>query len=229
MGELLDDFDACYPGCNRAAVASQWQMNFLSVLVPAVVVPPLTLGRALDLEDHELALLHDQGQPMAIRASRPSVDSRPEQWPEYWQKLISTHLEPVITAVAQIGGLAPKVLWNNVVVVWDEVFRRIGLHLADQPVVESAHQWLDWARVRGGRLRLRPLQRWVGSPAPELVDRLPLRRHCCLHYQLHEPVPDEFPVWCESCPKLHREPAAEQVRYLYQLQEDDEDDAEDSA
>lgn len=220
MGELLDDFDARYPGCNRAAVASQWHMNFLSVLLPAVVVPPLTVGRALDLEDRGLALLHDQAQPMAMRASLPPVDSRPDQWPEYWQKLVSEHLEPVIMAVAQSGGLAPKVLWNNVVVVWDEVFRRVGLHLADQPVVERAHRWLDGVSVRGGRLRLRRLQHWVDSPAPELVDRLPLRRHCCLHYQLHEPVPDEFPVWCESCPKLHREPAAEQARYLYQLQEE---------
>lgn len=224
MGRLLDQFEVCYPGCNRAAIASQWHMNFLSVFMPAVVVPPLAVGQALDLEDHDLTLLHDQAKPMALVPSRRPLDSRPEQWPEYWQRLFSAYLTPGIRALAQSGGLAPKVLWNNVVVVWDEVFRRIGLHLSDQSVVESAHQWLDEASVRGGRLRLRPLQRWVDSPAPELVDCLPLRRHCCLHYQLHDSVPDEFPVWCESCPKLHREPATEQARYLYQLQEDEEEE-----
>jgi len=226
MGKLQDDFDVCYPGCNRAALASQWHMNFLSVLIPVALVPPLTVGQVLDLKDPGLALFHEQAKPMAIRAVRPSIDSRPDQWPVYWQSLVSACLEPVIMAVAQSSGLAPKVLWNNVVVVWDEVFSRMMPHLADQSTAESAHQWLETVRVRGG-LRIRPLQRWVGSPAPELVEQLPLRRHCCLHYQLHKPVPNEFPVWCESCPKLHRESAAEQVRYLYLLREGDEDYTQD--
>lgn len=224
LGLLLQRFAHRYPGVNRAAVASQWSMNYLSVLLPSTLVPALVTHLAIDLEQDQVSLLHDDARPMALTfASQPRPLS-PAQWPEYCERLFAGHLEAIMAGLSTASGIAPKVLWNNLVVAWDELFRRLGVHLPSQhPLdLEGAHRWLEPVRGRGGRLPLRPLQRRVDSPAPELCTQLPLRTHCCLHYQLHAPVEGEFPVWCESCPKLHRRPAEEQVRYLYQLQEESE-------
>lgn len=221
---LLKRFALYYPGSNRAAVVSQWSMNYLSVVLPSALVPALALDMAIDICGDGATLLHDDARPMAVK---PGSEPRPQsldQWPQFCQRLLSGHLEPVFSGLATAGGVAPKVLWNNLVVVWDELFRRLGLHLPDRRDLRNAHRWLDQATVGGGRLDLRKLQRLVDSPAPELSPQIALRRHCCLHYQLHAPVEGQFPVWCESCPKLHRRPPEDQVRYLYQLQlENDQD------
>lgn len=223
LGPLLQRFARRYPGANQAAVASQWSMNYLSVMLPSFLVPALITQQAIDLEQSEVIFLHDEdASPMALAFTSQARSLSPAQWPEYCERLFAGHLEAIMASLSTTGGIAPKVLWNNLVVAWDELFRRLDVHLPSRRFldIEGAHRWLEM--VRGGRLSLRPLQRRVDSPAPELSAQLPLRTHCCLHYQLHAPVEGEFPVWCESCPKLHCRPAEEQVRYLYQLQEESE-------
>ena len=100
--------------------------------------------------------------------------------------------------------------------VWDGAFGRRDPSLRREDFNE-AHRWREHESVAGGRIRPRTLQWTVDSPAPEVVERIPLRRHCCLHYQLHTPVPGTPQVLCESCPKLHRLPQAEQASYLRSL------------
>nr|WP_238597217.1 hypothetical protein [Pseudomonas sp. LPH1] len=109
--------------------------------------------------------------------------------------------------------MAPKVLWGNFAAIWDGAFARIDAKLEREGFAET-HRWLERAVVADGRIKPRGLQWMVDSPAPEVCARIPLRRHCCLHYQLHAPVPDQPQVLCESCPKLHRLPEAEQASYL---------------
>lgn len=213
---LLEQFSALYPGVRRPPVASQWSMNYLSVLLPATLAAVLGGGKAIAFWDEDAALLHEAGQPAALKVPDHLRALASEQRAEYWTRLVLEHLEPLMSTIASWGGLAPKVLWGNVAAVWDGAFARLNPTLSREDFTE-AHRWLEQASVAGGRIRPRTLQWTVDSPAPEVVERIPLRRHCCLHYQLHTPVPGTPQVLCESCPKLHRLPQAEQASYLRSL------------
>ncbi|WCM54028.1 siderophore-iron reductase FhuF [Pseudomonas sp. WJP1] len=217
---LLTRFALLYPGVNRAAVVSQWSMNYMSIVLPAAFACVLTRQAALDFWEGEAVLLHDDGQPQAVGLAVQPAKLAPQDRAAYWSRLIHEHLAPLFVTLAAAGGLAPKVLWGNMVAIWDGAFARMDADFSRDGFAE-AHQWLEQAIVNDGRLKLRGLQRMVESPAPQIVPRLPLRRHCCLHYQLHEPVEGEPAVLCESCPKLHRLPVAEQVSYLHYIYQDD--------
>ena len=217
---LLSRFALLYPGVNRAAVVSQWSMNYMSIVLPAAFACVLTRQGAIDFWNGEAVLLHDDdGSPQSVGlAVQPATLVRQDR-AAYWSRLIHEHLTPLFTTLAAAGGLAPKILWGNMVAIWDGAFARMDASLSRDGFAE-AHRWLEQAIVNDGRLKLRGLQRMVESPAPQIVPQLPLRRHCCLHYQLHEPVEGEPPVLCESCPKLHRLPVAEQVSYLHYIYEE---------
>lgn len=216
---LLKQFALLYPGVNRAAVVSQWSMNYLSIALPAAIACALTRHCAIDFWSDDAVLLHDAGQPLALQLPDQLPALAPEARAAYWSRLIHEYLAPLFATLANAGGLAPKVLWGNLVAIWDGAFVRMDADLSRDGFAE-AHQWLEQVTVNGGRLRLRSLQWDVESPAPEVCPRLALRRHCCLHYQLHTPVKDEPPVLCETCPKLHRLPVAEQVSYLHYIYQD---------
>lgn len=217
---LLTQFALLYPGVNRAAVVSQWSMNYMSIVLPATLACVLTRNSAIDFWSREAVLLHDKGQPLALAFASQLPTLAAEDRADYWSRLIHEHLTPLFTTLAAAGGLAPKILWGNMVAIWDGAFARIDADLSRDGFAE-AHRWLEQAVVNGGRLKLRGLQRMVESPAPQICPCLPLRRHCCLHYQLHAPVEGQPPVLCESCPKLHRLPVEEQVSYLQSIYQDD--------
>ncbi|MBD0702660.1 MULTISPECIES: siderophore-iron reductase FhuF [unclassified Pseudomonas] len=216
---LLARFFLRYPGVNRAAVVSQWSMNYMSIVLPATLACVLTRRCAIEFWGEDALLLHDDGQPAALglAAGLSALDA--DGRAVYWSRLIHEHLAPLFSTLATAGGLAPKILWGNFVAIWDGAFARMDPDLSKDGFAE-AHQWLEQVTVNNGRLKLRDLQRMVESPAPQICPCLPLRRHCCLHYQLHEPVEGQPPVLCESCPKLHRLPLAEQVSYLRYIYEE---------
>lgn len=216
---LLVRFALQYPGVNRAAVVSQWSMNYMSIVLPATLACVLTRQCAIDFQGNEVVLMHDDGQPMALGLPARLPALTPQDRAAYWSQLVHEHLTPLFTSLAAAGGLAPKILWGNMVAIWDGAFARMDADLSRDGFAE-AHQWLEPVTVNDGRLKLRGLQRMVESPAPQICPSLPLRRHCCLHYQLHEPVEGTPPVLCESCPKLHRLPVEEQVSYLHYIYSD---------
>lgn len=215
---MLAEFALRYPGINKAAVISQWSMNYMSIVVPATLACVLTRHQAIDFWGDDAVLLLDTGQPLALNFTRPLPALTVEARAAYWSRWVHEHLAPLFTMLAIAGGLAPKILWGNFVAIWDGAFERFDPELAREGFAE-AHRWLEQATVNDGRLKLRGLQRQVPSPAPRICPRLALRRHCCLHYQLHDYAEGEPLVLCESCPKLHRLPLAEQVSYLHSLYE----------
>ncbi len=213
---MLAEFALRYPGINKPAVVSQWSMNYMSIVVPATLACLLTRQQAIDFWTDGSVLHLDAGQPLALNftSGLPTL-TEPERV-LYLSRWLHEHLAPLFATLAAAGGLAPKILWGNFVAIWDGAFDRFDPDLS-RPGFAEVHRWLEQVSVNDGRLKLRGLQRQVPSPAPDICPRLPLRRHCCLHYQLHPLVEGEPLVLCESCPKLHRLPLAEQVSYLHSL------------
>ncbi|MGY2216334.1 siderophore-iron reductase FhuF [Pseudomonas sp. P7758] len=216
MQPVLAEFALRYPGINKPAVVSQWSMNYMSIVVPATLACLLTRQQAIDFWTDGSVLHLDAGQPLALNftSGLPTL-TEPERV-LYLSRWLHEHLAPLFATLAAAGGLAPKILWGNFVAIWDGAFDRFDPDLS-RPGFAEVHRWLEQVSVNDGRLKLRGLQRQVPSPAPDICPRLPLRRHCCLHYQLHPLVEGEPLVLCESCPKLHRLPLAEQVSYLHSL------------
>lgn len=213
---LLAEFALRYPGVNKAAVVSQWSMNYMSIVVPATLACVLTRNQAIDFWGDDAVLRLEAGQPLALSFAGPLPELPVQARAAYWSRWVHEHLAPLFATLAVAGGLAPKILWGNFVAIWDGAFERLDPDLSREGFAQ-AHQWLENVSVNDGRLKLRGLQRQVPSPAPQACPRLALRRHCCLHYQLHTQVEGEPLVLCESCPKLHRLPVEEQVSYLHLL------------
>ena len=213
---VLAEFALRYPGVNNAAVVSQWSMNYMSIVVPATLACVLTRDQAIDFWRDDSVLRLDAGQPLALHFATRLPALAAAERADYFSRWVHEHLAPLFATLALAGGLAPKILWGNFVAIWDGAFARLDPDLS-RPGFAEAHRWLEPVSVNHGRLKLRGLQRQVPSPAPEICPHLPLRRHCCLHYQLHPLVEGEPLVLCESCPKLHRLPLAEQVSYLHLL------------
>lgn len=216
MQPVLAEFALRYPGINKPAVVSQWSMNYMSIVVPATLACLLTRQQAIDFWTDDSVLRMDAGQPLALNFTSGLPSLTEPQCGLYLSRWLHEHLAPVFATLAAAGGLAPKILWGNFVAIWDGAFDRFDPDLS-RPGFAEVHRWLEQVSVNDGRLKLRGLQRQVPSPAPDICPRLPLRRHCCLHYQLHPLVEGEPLVLCESCPKLHRLPLAEQVSYLHSL------------
>lgn len=216
MRPVLAEFALRYPGVNNAAVVSQWSMNYMSIVVPATLACVLTRDQAIDFWRDDSVLRLDAGQPLALHFAGPLPALAAAERADYFSRWVHEHLAPLFATLALAGGLAPKILWGNFVAIWDGAFARLDPDLS-RPGFAEAHRWLEPVTVNQGRLKLRGLQRQVASPAPEICPQLPLRRHCCLHYQLHPLVEGEPLVLCESCPKLHRLSLAEQVSYLHSL------------
>lgn len=192
-------------------------MNYFSKLIPAVIGSALTLNTAIEVWEGGVELLHDEARPLALKVKPVHAKLCQQQWPDFVGNLLYAHLEPLVNGLASVGNIAPKVLWSNLVAAWDVLFDRLNSYFPARGDLVVAHRWLEQASVNNGKLRLRRLQQMVASPAPELSQQIPHRMHCCLHFQLHDAVEGQFPVWCESCPKLHRRSQEEQVSYLYQI------------
>lgn len=63
---LLSRFALQYPGVNRAAVVSQWSMNYMSIALPAALACVLTRQGAIDFWGDKAVLFHAEGEPMAL-------------------------------------------------------------------------------------------------------------------------------------------------------------------
>lgn len=208
LRQLLDDYAPRYPDAKPAAIASQWSMDYLCLIMPAVVGAALELGAEIDATQTAAELLLDQAMPSAIFVDASCRPLSPSEHSALFSHLFTEHLEPFVAALAMAGKVSPKLLWTNVVVVWDGLFTRLEGSLRP---ASAAHGWLKTRTVQAGQRALRPLQQWEPSPAADLPQEIPVRKQCCLHYRLHKDGP---PVWCESCPKLRRQPLEEQLRYL---------------
>ena len=217
LATLISSFSEQYPAANRAAIASQWSMDFLCVLLPATLVPLLAGGLALQAEK-DLFAVFNGGKWSALATEKRPVHLPHQRLSQYLDQLLDRQVEPLFKSLSALSGLASKVFWTNFVAVWDSIFARISLGKCDHDYLQSAQQWMEQAWVPTGRRHLRELQRFTPSPVSESDKHWLLRSHCCLHFQLCEP--HESAPLCEACPKLRRQPLADQVRYLAQLRVD---------
>lgn len=197
LDRVLTGFAAQYGAGDRRAVASLWsKWHFSALLAPGLAanlllerdlplgLPDLHLGLAPDGHTARLWLAHE-GRPLA------SLDAA-----ERFATLIE-HLAPLIAALADFSGAAPRVFWSNA----GNYFEYFARALAEHPMAlpGTSDEALDLLERRhtpdGAR---NPLYRPVRYLEAGQDTPCRMRRLCCLRYLLPELE------LCGNCPLTRR-------------------------
>ncbi|APG91817.1 ferric iron reductase protein FhuF [Sinorhizobium americanum] len=176
----LSTYAASFEGGDRRAVASMWSLFYLSSLTIPYVVAWALERQVLPISfDQMTVALSADGLPRALGVPAPGEWSHGDGQEIFsaLQPLMDEHLVRVIAHLKSVGGIAPKLAWNNAAVYIDYALRSAGT----EPLNDQADAMTS--------LRLMP----NGAPNPffdclrhedEDGARVCRRKICCLRYLL---------------------------------------------
>ncbi len=176
----LSTYAATFDDSDRRAVASMWSLFYFSSLtIPYVVAWALERQMLPVTFDEMTVALSADGLPRALGVPAPGVwsDEGGREIFSALQPLMDEHLVRVIGHLKAVGGISPKLAWNNAAVYIDYALRCAGT----EPLSDQADAMT--------RLRLMP----NGTPNPffdclrheeEDGARVCRRKICCLRYLL---------------------------------------------
>jgi ferric iron reductase protein FhuF len=120
----LDTYAKAHGGTDRRAVTSMWSLYYFSMLA----IPYIVARRA----DHVLPVipaemtiaLAEDGLPRALGLARKGEwsDGRDGGLLSFVMPLVRQHLAEIILQLKSVGGMAPKLAWNNAAVYIDYAF-----------------------------------------------------------------------------------------------------------
>jgi ferric iron reductase protein FhuF len=196
---LLDAMRRHYggdPSARARALLSQWSKYYFGLAAPAGVVTALMLGRPLDLSPSRTLVALCDGMPVALYAAADALGERTDDPSRRYAGLVA-HLGAIIDLLADMGRVAPRVLWSNAGNLLDYLLDTCrALPCVADPVRDA--EWLFRATQADGEPNpLRTPIRAVAPRSPLLPTPFRARRVCCLRYE----IPGETQL-CGSCPLL---------------------------
>lgn len=175
----------------RKAVASDWQLRYLTALLPPVVALLSLLRYRVPTSSHDMALtLNESGAPAQFAITQLGT-TMPDAAPvTRYDALVWRHLEPLIAHLARQTKVPAKILWGNarrsLLGIFDQALSLIGANAAlSAPLIEDRRLLLEsplWPDRRRNPLFLRHRQVSVRHESGEHL--LTLHASCCLAYQL---------------------------------------------
>jgi ferric iron reductase protein FhuF len=197
LNEHLTRFARTFPDPEPRAVASIWSKHHFAALIPPTLAAYIVLGRILPTAlDVVGVVTGEDGRTAAFKLRDTGARSDSSALP--FAALLEGHLTPLVTALADVSGLAPRVLWSNAGNVFDFVVRQAGMEpLVDRAGLAAAERLLASRRLPSGDPN--PLFEPVRI-VTEGEQQRRRRRVCCLRY-LH---PTQS--LCATCP-LPRRPS----------------------
>jgi ferric iron reductase protein FhuF len=217
LEQLLDSFAENYPGRSRTAIVSQWSMNYLSILLPATLISAIVGNRAFEIWQRPAVLIHLDNAPQSIHLIGAGEALELHSLEHYFHDLLDLHIAPLFSHLTKAGKISRSILWSNCAIVWHGLFSQAKAHPAFAQIAQQALNWWHNTELVRNTVKLSRYMKIVDSPVPELVQSLPVRSHCCLHYQLHEKIKGQSKVLCESCPKLQRLSQEQKIHYLREI------------
>ncbi len=179
----LDTYAGAHGGSDRRAVASMWSLYYFSMLT----IPYIVARRAdhvLPVVPAEMTIaLAEDGLPRALGLAREGdwSEGRDADLLSFVMPLVSQHLSGIIAQLKALGGIAPKLAWNNAAVYIDYAFNATerehpadGDAWASRPLFSQPHLPDGSANPFLGCLRHE-------IDGEETVCR---RKVCCLRYLL---------------------------------------------
>lgn len=194
LDAALDRVARHFGGTDRRALASLFSIHYVHILMPAVVVAHLVLGRHLPVAMGGLGLvLDEEGLPdHFVLPHDGHADAESNMFARF-EPLVFDHLAPVFAALSKRSGLSARVLWTNAANLFEAILRELD-HVGIAPhAVAAAHALVAEPRWPGGRRN--PFHAPVRyEPGPGGEERW--RRVCCVRYLL----PDRS--YCSNCPHV---------------------------
>ena len=179
----LDTYASAHGGPDRRAVASMWSLYYFSMLtIPYIVARRADHVLPVAARDMTIALAED-GLPRALGLAREGdwSEGKDASLLSFVMPLVSQHLAEIIAQLKALGGIAPKLAWNNAAVYIDYAFNATererpadGDAWASRPLFSQPHLPDGSANPFLGCLRHE-------VDGEETVCR---RKVCCLRYLL---------------------------------------------
>lgn len=164
------------PGEDRRGLGSLWAQWYAVTVWPPLVAGILLRGVAPRLDAPETALvLDDDGCPVGLRIAPGNRSGEPAT---LLDTLACEHARPLLGAIAEATGTAPRVPWSNVANVLGWMLGELGA-VADAPTLAPGYALLGRQRLADGR----PNPLYTGADCVPATGRPP-RRVCCLRYRL---------------------------------------------
>lgn len=120
----LDTYAAAHGSPDRRAVASMWSLYYFSMLtIPYVVARRADHILPVAPGDMTIALAED-GLPRALGLAREGdwSEGKGTDLLSFVMPLVSQHLAEIVAQLKALGGIAPKLAWNNAAVYIDYAF-----------------------------------------------------------------------------------------------------------
>jgi ferric iron reductase protein FhuF len=177
----LDTYAAAHGGTDRRAVASMWSLYYFSILtIPYIVARRAEQALPITPADMTIALAED-GLPRALGLSREGdwSEGGQDDLPSFVMPLVKQHLPDVVAQLKVLGGIAPKLAWNNAAVYIDYAFN------ATERSVES-NSWASRALFEQPHLPDGSANPFHGCLRHEADGEQTVcrRKVCCLRYLL---------------------------------------------
>lgn len=108
-------------------LVSLWSQKYLATVIIPVMALSVIGGKAVQTDIENTAIVvDDDGEPVALRV--PSAFTA-EEADQAASLLVSTHLTPLIDALARRSGLSRKVFWGNAAHYLEWIVRQLpGIH-----------------------------------------------------------------------------------------------------
>lgn len=172
------------------ATASLWSKWHFSAVIAATLAAHCLLNRQLPAAlDHVAVYPSAEGYTQRLHFAHPGVPIAADSPFEQFSPLFDAHLAPVISALATLSGVSPRVFWSNAGTYFEYFTQRFATH----PDVQSqrlsdASAILHYPQRPGGQRN--PLY----QPLCQGKNGCRQRRLCCLRYRI--------PTlgYCANCP-----------------------------
>ncbi|WP_150305466.1 siderophore-iron reductase FhuF [Pseudomonas saliphila] len=190
---LLRRFGCSYPEGDRRAIASLWSKWHFSNVLAHGLAANLLLERELPLALEETHIdLSGEGYTIGLRLVNEGIALGERSAQHRFERIIDHHLEPLIRALSDWSGAAPRVFWSNAGNYFEYFAQALQTHpLALAHTNAPALELLETRVLANGKRNplYRPIRYQTTANGPQRVRQL-----CCLRYLL--PAVE----YCENCP-----------------------------
>ena len=160
-------------------LVSLWSQKYLATVIIPVMALSVIGGKAVDADIETTAIVvDDDGEPVALRL--PTA-YRTEEADQAASLLVSTHLTPLVEALARHSGLSRKVFWGNAAHYLEWIVRQLPGKNPDFALPAPMKDAIRYVEEDGLRLRRRkvcclrdriPGIEDCGSLCPDRVKRI---------------------------------------------------------
>lgn len=183
FAKALDTYASAHGNPDRRAVASMWSLYYFSMLT----IPYIVARRA----DHILSVvpvemtiaLAEDGLPRALGLAREGdwSEGKGADLLSFVMPLVSQHLTEIVAQLKALGGIAPKLAWNNAAVYIDYAFNATE---RERPADGDA--WASRSLFSQAQLPDGTTNPFLGCLRHEMdgEETVCRRKICCLRYLL---------------------------------------------